>query len=72
LRDPSIAALTLGSFLVFAAVALYADRATMHLSRKTRTRPPHKSLMLLLRGWFALLAVGCLWILLEPVLLRHR
>jgi hypothetical protein len=69
LRDPSIAALTLGSFLVFAAVALYADRATMHLSRKTRTRPPHKSL---LRGWFALLAVGCLWILLEPVLLRHR
>ena len=70
--DPNLPFLLCGAFLVFAAIAFYAERATTHLSRRMRARPPHRTLLLVLRGWFTLLAVGCLWILLAPLLLRHR
>ena len=70
MKDPSLA-LTLGfTCIVFAAIAAYIPQVIGHISRRGRLKPPHAGLILVTRLWFALLALGCLTLLVLN-LLRH-
>ena len=68
--DPTFVS-TLGiSFLLFAAIAAYAPHATTHISRRGGLKPPHPTLILVIRLWFALLALGCLTLLVLTLVRR--
>ena len=68
--DPTFVS-TLGiSFLLFAAIAAYVPQATTHISRRGGLKPPHTTLILVTRLWFALLALGCLTLLVLTLLRR--
>ena len=56
--------------LLFAAIAVYTPQATAHISRRGRLKPPHRTLVTVTRLWFALLALGCLTLLVLTLLRR--
>ena len=70
MKDPSLFLLLGITCILFAGFAAYAHKATLHLSRRTRIKPPHPTLITVTRVWFALLALGCLILLVLPLFQR--
>jgi hypothetical protein len=50
---------------IFAAIAIFAGDGLRSFAARRRLKPPHASLILLFRVWFALLALATAWILLR-------
>ena len=70
MKDPTFVS-TLGiALFFFAAIAIYVPQVTTHISRRGRLQPPHPTLILVTRLWFALLALGCLTLLVLTLLRR--
>ena len=70
MKDPNLFLLIGTALLLFAAIATYLPTGVHHLARKTRSRPPHRALITVARLWFALLALGCVALLILPLLPR--
>ena len=68
MKDPTLFLLIGAALLLFAAIAAYLPAGIAHLTRRSKARPPHRALILITRLWFALLAVGCLALLILPLL----
>ena len=68
MRDTNLAVLLAVTCVLFAAVAAYAPHVTGHISRRARMRPPPAMLLLVMRAWFGLLALGCLTLLVLSLL----
>ena len=70
MKDPGFVS-TLGiALLLFAGIAVFLPRATAHVSRRGSLKPPHPTLVTVVRLWFALLALGCLTLLVLTLLRR--
>ncbi len=57
--------------IVFSLIAAYFHTAITHFARRSRLRPPHPALLAVTRIWFALLALGCVTLLILP-LFHHK
>ena len=73
MRDPNFLLLLLGSFCVFAVIALFSHQFVGRLTRTARLKRPHPILISVLRIWFGLLALGSLGLLVQQLLhLKHH
>ena len=62
--DPNLPFITLSAAVLFGAAALFADPLLMKLGRLRGLKPPPRSIVMIFRIWFAVLAGGSLWLLL--------
>ena len=70
MKDPNLFLQIGVALVIFTAIAAYLPAGIRQLTRRSKARPPHRVLLTVVRVWFALLALGCVVLLVLPLL--HR
>jgi len=63
--DPDLLWITGGTTLLFGAAAVYGASLLRFLGAKRGLKPPPRSVIMIFRIWFGLLAAGAFWLLLS-------